>query len=255
MGLIAFLRKQARKILLQILSHGAVPSHVAFIMDGNRRYAKKKGMDTNGGHSEGFSTLRDVLELSMELGVKEVTVFAFAIENFQRSKKEVDGLMNLAVEKLNLMMEKNDIIDQLGICVRIAGNISLLPPNVQEIMEKAVEYSKNNTRAVLNICFAYNSHEEILHSIKAIAQKVQEGLLSPSDVNIEQLENHMYIKNPPDLLVRTSGEIRLSNFLLWQSSFSCLHFSKVLWPNYGLWDFMQSILYYQYMQYFKVSPP
>jgi len=153
MGVVGFLKKHAKRFMLQILAHGGAPKHIAFIMDGNRRYAKKRNMEAYNGHSEGFSALSEVLELSMELGVKEVTVFAFAIENFNRSKKEVDGLMNLAVEKLNLMMEKNEIIDKLGICVKFVGDLSLVPANVREVMEKAFEYSKNNTKYVHSLLY------------------------------------------------------------------------------------------------------
>jgi len=194
----------------------------------------------------GFDTLQEVLEMSILIGVKEITVFAFSIENFKRPPQEVEGLMELAKEKLTKMMEENDLIDKLEICVRIAGDLSLVPPDVREVMEKTVNYSRRHSKAILNLCFSYTSREEMVHSIRCLGEAVHNNILKSSDIKEEHFEGGLYVSNPPDIVVRTSGEIRLSDFLLWQSSFSCLMFMPVLWPDFSMWSFLKTIFMYQY---------
>lgn len=230
-----------------ILKTGPIPKHVAFIMDGNRRFASKKSMENSQGHLKGVEKLAEVLEWCLYLGITEATVYAFSIDNFKRSKEEVDCLMELARARAKRLMEEKDELNKRGVCVRLIGNLSYLPQDIQNIIAEVVNLSKNNTRAFLNICLAYSSQDEISTAIKDVAEGVQMGLLKTSDVDQQLLQNCMYTnKSPnPDLLIRTSGEVRLSGFLAWQSSFSSLSFLKVLWPEFNIWHLYYAILSYQ----------
>lgn len=230
-----------------IVKSGAIPKHVAVIMDGNRRFAVKNSMERAEGHLKGFDKLTEVLEWCLDLGITEVTVYAFSIENFKRSKEEVDCLMELARRKFKKWIEEKDKIHEYGLCVRVLGNISLLPRDIQEIIAEVVTFSKDNSRAILNVCFAYTSRDEISTAMKEVAEGVSLGLLKESDISEELLGRCLYTEDSPspDLLIRTSGEVRLSDFLLWQTAYSCLAFVKVLWPEFSRWHLYACMLHYQ----------
>ncbi|KAE8623884.1 hypothetical protein XENTR_v10005767 [Xenopus tropicalis] len=197
------------RLCANVLKAGPIPKHVAFIMDGNRRYAKKCHVERQEGHSQGFEKLAETLRWCLNLGICEVTVYAFSIENFKRSAEEVEGLMELARQKFARLLEE---------------------------------------KCFLNVCFAYTSRHEISNAIREAAWGVQEGLLDPRDVSESLLDQCLYTAKSlePDLLIRTSGEVRLSDFLLWQTSHSCLVFQSVLWPEYTFWNLCEAILRYQY---------
>lgn len=235
------------RMCTRILKSGPVPKHVAIIMDGNRRFAQKKSMDRAEGHLKGFDKLAETLEWCLDLGIMEVTVYAFSIENFKRSKEEVDCLMELAHQKFTRLIQEKDLIEKHGVSIRVLGNLSLLPHSIQKLIGEAVNISKHNDRAILNVCFSYTSRDEICTAMKELAEGVDRGELKPSDVSEELLEKCLYThKSPdPDLLIRTSGEVRLSDFLLWQSSFSVLSFMKVLWPDFSVWHLYGAVLQYQ----------
>lgn len=230
-----------------ILKSGPVPKHVAFIMDGNRRYAQKNSMDRAQGHLMGFDKLTETLQWCLDLGITEVTVYAFSIENFKRSKEEVDGLMELARQKFTRLMQERELIHKHGVCFRVLGNLSLLPRDIQEIIAEAVHITKHNSRAILNICFAYTSREEICTAMREVGEGVQLGLIRESDISEPLLEKCLYTNRSPnpDLLLRTSGEVRLSDFLLWQTAFSVLSFMPVLWPEFSIWHLYAGVLHYQ----------
>uniref|UniRef100_A0A3Q3EUY3 Alkyl transferase n=1 Tax=Labrus bergylta TaxID=56723 RepID=A0A3Q3EUY3_9LABR len=196
------------KISANILKAGPMPKHVAFIMDGNRRFARKKQMGRQEGHMQGFNKLAETLRWCKHLNIQEVTVYAFSIENFKRTKDEVDGLMELAKQKFEKLLEE---------------------------------------RCFLNVCFAYTSRYEITNAVREMAWGVEEGLIKASDVSEALLSECLYSNNSPnpDLLIRTSGEVRLSDFLLWQTSHSCLVFQSVLWPEYSFWNLCEAILQFQ----------
>ncbi|XP_072357084.1 dehydrodolichyl diphosphate synthase complex subunit DHDDS isoform X2 [Scyliorhinus torazame] len=196
------------RLCASILKVGPMPEHVAFIMDGNRRYAQKCRVEREQGHSRGFEKLAETLRWCLNLNIREVTVYAFSIENFKRSKEEVDGLMELARQKFTRLLEE---------------------------------------QCFLNVCFAYTSRHEITSAVREMALGVEEGLLKPSDLSESLLGWCLYSSGSPDpdLLIRTSGEVRLSDFLLWQTSHSCLVFQPVLWPEYSFWNLCQAILQYQ----------
>ncbi|KAL6091160.1 hypothetical protein STEG23_017462 [Scotinomys teguina] len=226
---------------------GPVPKHIAFIMDGNRRYAKKCQVERQEGHSQGFNKLAETLRWCLNLGILEVTVYAFSIENFKRSKSEVDGLLDLARQKFSCLMEEQEKLRKHGVCIRVLGDLHLLPLDLQEKIAHAVQATKNYNKCFLNVCFAYTSRHEITNAVREMAWGVEQGLLEPSDVSESLLDKCLYSNHSshPDILIRTSGEVRLSDFLLWQTSHSCLVFQPVLWPEYTFWNLCEAILQFQ----------
>jgi len=231
----------------QVLKAAKIPQHVAFIMDGNRRYAKKENVKTKEGHSKGFEKLTEVLHWCDEIGIPEVTVYAFSIENFKRSPEEVEALLSIFQDKIKRLLDEKDAIMKHGICVRFVGNILLFDNDVRDLMTKVVHLTKDNSKSVLNIAVAYTSRDEITEAIKEVAQGVDKELITLNDINEDVLEGCFYTNKsrPVDLLIRTSGEVRLSDFLLWQSSFSILCFVDPLWPELSIWNFFMCILKYQ----------
>lgn len=230
-----------------VLKAGPIPRHIAIIMDGNRRFAKKNSMGRAEGHLKGFDKLAETLEWCLHLGILEVTVYAFSIENFKRSKDEVDCLMELARQKFTRLMEEKEMIQKHEVCVRVLGNLSLLPEDIQRTVAEVVNLSKNNTRATLNVCFSYTSRDEICTAMREMAEGVDRREINESDISEELLEKCLYTNQSPDpdLLIRTSGEVRLSDFLLWQSTFSVLSFLEVLWPDFSIWHLYAAVLHYQ----------
>ncbi|XP_074832270.1 dehydrodolichyl diphosphate synthase complex subunit DHDDS isoform X1 [Carettochelys insculpta] len=230
-----------------IIKAGPMPKHVAFIMDGNRRYAQKCHVKRQQGHSEGFDKLAQTLRWCLNLDIREVTVYAFSIENFKRSKEEVDGLMELARQKFSRLLEEQENLKKHGVCIRVLGDLPLLPLDIQELIAQAVLATRHYNKCFLNVCFAYTSRHEISNAVREMAWGVEQGLLEPSDVSESLLDKCLYTNNSPnpDLLIRTSGEVRLSDFLLWQTSHSCLVFQSVLWPEYSFWNLCEAILRFQ----------
>ncbi|XP_054520279.1 dehydrodolichyl diphosphate synthase complex subunit DHDDS isoform X6 [Pan troglodytes] len=203
-----------------IIKAGPMPKHIAFIMDGNRRYAKKCQVERQEGHSQGFNKLAETLRWCLNLGILEVTVYAFSIENFKRSKSEVDGLMDLARQKFSRLMEEQEKLQKHGVCIRVLGDLHLLPLDLQELIAQAVQATKNYNKCFLNVCFAYTSRHEISNAVREMAWGVEQGLLDPSDISESLLDKCLYTNRSPhpDILIRTSGEVRLSDFLLWQKA-------------------------------------
>ncbi|GLJ36647.1 hypothetical protein SUGI_0737310 [Cryptomeria japonica] len=201
-----------RKIMLWIIMGGPIPIHIAIIMDGNRRFAQKQHMAKKSGHEFGAESLMQSLKHCYEFGVKYVTIYAFSIENFKRSPEEVEALMELMRQKLQALLEKESLVNQLGIRVRLLGKLDLLPPILRQTAEKVMARTMTNNRAILNVCVAYTSTEEITQAVAGAGRRFEMG------VSVDDIEGHLYTVGcpEPDLLIRTSGETRLSNFLLWQ---------------------------------------
>lgn len=255
-GLCSFLRT----CICSILSAGCLPTHVAFIMDGNRRYAKKQGLVEGHGHRVGFSALMNMLKYCYELNVKYVTVYAFSIENFKRRPEEVQSTMQLIKEKIESLLEKESIVNQYGVRVHFIGNLKLLSKPVRLAAEKAMNATAHNSRAVLAICIAYTSTDEMAHSIEeSCKEKYDEfksGLVVVGGdesekneplIDVEDIDKNMYmaVAPDPDIIIRSSGETRLSNFLLWQSSSSILYSPRELWPEIGFWHLVRAIMDFQ----------
>mmetsp|Transcript_14507 Transcript_14507/g.28070 ORF Transcript_14507/g.28070 Transcript_14507/m.28070 type:complete len:301 (+) Transcript_14507:142-1044(+) len=228
------------RIILGVASRSLnVPQHVAFIMDGNRRFAKRRGQPGSAGHMSGYSSLLRVLEWCMQLGVHEVTVYAFSIENFKRSQEEVDALMQLAREKFSQFLDSSDVVMRYGIRVNILGDTSLLPKDVQEAAQKVMEKTHHHTNLVFNICFAYTSSEEISRTVREVVRDARAGKIAKDSISADLLSSRMYTRgSSPQLLIRTSGETRLSDFLVWQSSEAHLSFIDVTWPELDMWHFL-----------------
>lgn len=208
---------------------------------------KKNNYKRNVGHLLGFNKLTETLEWCMALGVTEVTLYAFSIENFKRSKDEIDSLMELARQKFSSLLAEKELIDRHGLCLRIIGNMDYLPEDLQKLFAEGILATKHNNKAFLNICCPYTSREEMTQAMKQLARGVKLGYINESDIDEELFDKCLYTrKSPePDIIIRTSGEVRLSDFLLWQSSYSVLSFSRVLWPEFTHWHFYQGILFYQ----------
>ncbi|KAJ2235733.1 hypothetical protein IWW45_002363 [Coemansia sp. RSA 485] len=236
-----------RKIVVRILKQGPVPQHVAFIMDGNRRYARKSHMAAAKGHVSGFYTLANVLKWCSELGIGNVSVFAFAINNFNRSEEEVTALMNLAKEKLRELVEKSDLVREHSVCIRIIGNRGLLPADVLESVEFAEKETEKNNGMVVNICFAYSATDEISSAVRKLIEDVENGRLQEEDIDEKCFESRLQIPGPDlDILVRTSGQIRFSNFMLWQSSkMAYIQFVDAYWPDFSFKSMLRIIVSWQ----------
>lgn len=237
-----------------IIKAGIIPSHVAFIMDGNRRYAQKAGLAKVDGHKQGFDTLAKVLDWCRELGINNVTLYAFSVENFKRTQEEIDSIMNLARKKCDSILDELDKVNEAGIKVKVAGDLNLLPEDLRERICKIQNLTQDNDRASLNICLAYTSRHELVATIKKLSTLInKDKSLRPEDVDLNVLEQNLYLPRPfPDLIIRTSGEVRLSDFMLWQCQESILMFVDALWPEISIWDFLKAIFYFQYQRKYCV---
>ncbi|GBB85669.1 hypothetical protein RclHR1_12150004 [Rhizophagus clarus] len=241
------LSKHFHEFLIKILRYGKIPRHIGFIMDGNRRFARKINVQTTEGHYMGFLKMEEVLDICLQLGVKVVTVYAFSIENFKRPKEEVDALMHLAKTKL-IELCQSQTVKKYGVCVRILGNMSYVSQDLREVIEEAVEMTKDNNRSILNVCFSYTSRDEITNSVKTIVKMVENKQIQVEDIDENLIEKCLFTHGCPplEILIRTSGEIRLSDFLLWQCHQDChIHFENCYWPEFSIWKMLQIILEYQ----------
>jgi len=223
---------------------GKIPNHVAVIMDGNGRWALQKGKIRVFGHKNGIQSVRETIEAAAEIGIKVLTLYAFSTENWNRPKTEIDTLMNLLIDSLKKelkTLQKNEI--QL----KAIGNISRLPLKAQKGLNDVISLTANNTRMVLNLALSYGSRFEILEAVKSISKKVVNNELEIENIDEKTINNHLYTFSLPDVdfLIRTSGEQRISNFLLWQAAYAELYFTPILWPDFKKKDFYEAITEYQ----------
>ena len=224
-----------------------MPKHVAFIMDGNRRYSKLQGnIDVIKGHEIGVNILENVMNWSFELGIEIITAYAFSTENFNRPKHEVDGLMDLFVINFKKLVN-NQKIHKNEVKVKVVGRTELLPDNVKEAIKEAEDATAHYNKRFLNLAIGYDGRLEIIDSFKKIIKEVQAGKISIDDVDEELVSKNLYTAglDDPNLIIRTRGEERLSGFLLWQSSYSELYFCETLWPELRKVDFIRAIRSYQ----------
>ncbi|MBF0225721.1 MAG: isoprenyl transferase [Desulfobacterales bacterium] len=221
-----------------------VPSHVAIIMDGNGRWAKKQMMNRIKGHEKGINIVKTIVRTSRELGISYLTLYAFSTENWERPKVEVDALMRLL--KKFLMDELKELNDN-EIKLNAIGQTERLPFEVLEILRYAMNTTKNNNYMTLNLALSYGGRSEILRAVKAIVDKVKNGSIAPNLINEDMISSHLYTNNmpDPDLLIRTSGEMRVSNFLLWQIAYTEFHFSQTLWPDFTKEEYIEILKNYQ----------
>lgn len=244
-----------RKVLRALRHGGPIPRHVAFIMDGNRRWARKLKLEVHQGHAQGGEKLIESLEWCLDAGVEVVTVYAFSIENFKRPKSEVDEIMKLCEIKFREILERRETIHRNRVRVRVLGELSRLSPALQQLMRKIMANTSNFTDGpLLNICFSYACRYDIANSVSTLVSMCDLGKIQYEDITDGSVASYLCTgfangNDPrtcyPDLLVRTSGETRLSDFLLWESCFSVLSFCNTLWPDLSAWDFVRMIIDYQ----------
>lgn len=230
--------------LIEQVLNGKIPNHVAIIMDGNRRWAKKRNLPIAMGHRAGVKNIMEIVEAAADIGINELTVYAFSTENWGREKNEVDGLMSLLVEFLK--KELNRIIKN-NIKLNLIGRIEDLPDNVSEEVKNAINKTKDNDKFNLNIALSYGGRDEIVTSVKNIVKDVENNKFNIDELNEENFKNYLFTKNSkdPDFLIRTSGEIRISNFLLYQLAYAEFYFTDTLWPDFDKEEFFGAILEYQ----------
>lgn len=221
-----------------------LPKHVAIIMDGNGRWAKQKGFLRAFGHEEGTKAVRDVVEGCAEIGVENLTLYAFSTENWNRPKREVDTLMRLLV---NSLKKEIKTLTENNIKLKSIGNIDNLPKKAQKELQEVISKTEKNTRMTLTLALSYGSREELIHMVKDISEKVKNNEISPDAVDESIINQHLYTRNLPDvdLLIRTSGEQRISNFLLWQIAYAELYFTPILWPDFRRENLYEAVYNYQ----------
>ena len=230
-----------KKLLINLLR---VPKHVAIIMDGNGRWAEGKGMSRVFGHRNALTAVRESIESAAQIGVKAITLYAFSTENWNRPKLEVDALMSLLV---NSLKKELPTFQENGVLVNAIGNIENLPNKAKKALNDVIIQTKDNSKVIMTLALSYGSREEIVNAIKNISKKVVNKELSVKEIDENIINNHLYTFNLPevDLMIRTSGEKRLSNFLLWQMAYAELYFTDVLWPDFRKEHFYDAIIDYQ----------
>ena len=221
-----------------------LPKHLAIIMDGNGRWAKQQGKQRIFGHEKGAKTVREIIQEASQLGIPYLTLYAFSTENWNRPKLEVEALMHLLsryLQKEVAIMQKNNIR------LNAIGDLESLPSKVRKELHKAMEQTKDNTSTTVSLALAYGGQQELLQMTQQLARKVQQGLLTPEQITPQEIQKALYTQEipPVDLLIRTSGECRISNFLLWQIAYAELYFTDVLWPDFTPEQLHKALLNYQ----------
>jgi undecaprenyl diphosphate synthase len=230
--------------LLQNIDANNLPRHLAIIMDGNGRWAKQQGLLRAFGHESGTKSVKIIIESCARLGIENLTLYAFSTENWNRPKLEVDTLMKILIKSLKkelTTLQNNDIK------LNTIGNLEKMPQSAQKELLDVIEKTKNNTKMTLTLALSYGSREEIINAVKNISNKVKNNIISIDSIDDSIINEHLYTQNLPDvdLLIRTSGEHRISNFLLWQIAYAELYFTDVLWPDFKEQNLYEAIISYQ----------
>jgi len=238
-----FQKNRSVKKMAQEIDMSNLPKHVGIIMDGNGRWAKSKGLPRIAGHRAGAQTLKKISQFAGDLGIPYMTAYAFSTENWKRSKEEVDALMDLLLEYLR---DKDELAGN-NVVIRVIGDRSRLSDEINKEIDEIEEYTRGRDGMVLYLAINYGGRPEIVAAVNRLCKKVQDGILEPGAVTEEMLSAEIYTPEAPDadLIIRPSGELRLSNFLLWQSAYSEFWFSDINWPDFSTKDFTQAILDYQ----------
>ena len=235
---------QIKMDLKETVQSKNLPKHIAIIMDGNGRWAKKQGMLRAFGHENGTKAVRHTVEAAAEIGVENLTLYAFSTENWNRPKLEVQTLMKLLVSSLKKEIKT---LQDNNIKLAAIGNLANLPKKVHTELQEVIAQTKDNNRMTLTLALSYGSREELLNTVKEISIKVKNNIISPEKIDESIINEHLYTQNLPDvdLLIRTSGEQRISNFLLWQIAYAELYFTSVLWPDFTSQHLYEAIYEYQ----------
>ncbi|MAH81752.1 MAG: di-trans,poly-cis-decaprenylcistransferase [Flavobacteriaceae bacterium] len=231
-------------MIIDNLDKSKLPNHIAIIMDGNGRWAAKKGLSRTLGHNSGVESVQEIVEEVLNLNIPYLTLYAFSSDNWNRPPHEIGTLMDLLVESLKTELKK---LIKNNIRLNTIGDISALPKLVQNEVKRAIDITKNNNKMVLTIALSYGAREELENVIKEIASEVKNNTISLENIDQSIINKHLYTRNLPDvdLLIRTSGEQRISNFLLWQIAYAELYFTDVLWPDFRKKDLYSALLNYQ----------
>ncbi|MEO1673021.1 MAG: isoprenyl transferase [Cyanobacteria bacterium J06631_2] len=226
------------------IDQARLPNHVAVIMDGNGRWAKQRGLPRIEGHRRGATALKEMLRYCKDLGIKTLTAYAFSTENWGRPITEVNFLMSLFERLLQKELKE---MEEEEVCINFIGDLTPLPQSLQQEIHRSMERTRNNQGVFFNVAINYGSRHEMVNACKAIAQKVQQGKLSAESINDQTISQHLYTaaSPDPDLLIRTSGEMRLSNFMLWQLAYTEIYVTDILWPDFGTEQFEQAIASFQ----------
>ena len=221
-----------------------LPTHLAIIMDGNGRWAKQKGLLRTLGHESGTKSVKTTVEICAKLGIKNLTLYAFSTENWNRPKLEVDTLMKLLISSLKKELKT---LSQNNIRLNAIGNLTNLPLKVQKELNEVIQKTSENTRMTLTLALSYGAREELIQAVKKISDKVKNNIISTNTIDESIINEHLYTHNLPDvdLVIRTSGEHRISNFLLWQIAYAEFYFIDVLWPDFSEEDLYKAIISYQ----------
>lgn len=221
-----------------------IPQHIAVIMDGNGRWAKKVGALRAFGHTNGVSTVRTTVEASIELGVKHLTLYAFSTENWNRPKLEINALMHLLVSSLDKEINK---LDEQGVKINTIGQLDKLPKNCKQALLNAKERTKNNNRLTLTLALSYSGRWDLTQAMQKVSEKVSNQLLKSDEITEEVIKQHLSTADLPDpeLLIRTSGEMRVSNFLLWEIAYAEIYVTETLWPDFSKEEYYKAIINYQ----------
>ena len=230
--------------LLKKINKSKIPNHVAVIMDGNGRWAKKVGKQRFFGHNTGVSSVRNTIEASIDIGVKNLTLYVFSMENWKRPESEVKALMHLLFSSIDSELEN---LNKNNIRLSVIGQKDLLPKKTKKRLIEAVDQTSKNNGLKLNLAISYGAKQEIIEAVKSISNKVKENIISLENIDENIINDHLYTRNLDnvDLLIRTGGEIRVSNFLLWQISYAELFFLKLLWPDFKKKHFYEAVIEYQ----------
>jgi undecaprenyl diphosphate synthase len=231
-------------LLSRLKAQGSIPSHVAVIMDGNGRWAQGKQLPRTAGHQAGMAAVRRIVEASLEVGIETLTLFAFSQENWQRPPEEVDALMALLQEYVATQSAE---LREQGVRVRMLGDLARLSEGARSAVEFVEQATTEGARLALNICISYSSRAEIARAARLLAEAVEAGTLRAEQVTEAAIAERLYTApwGDPDLLIRTSGELRISNFLLWQLAYAEIYVTPILWPDFGREHFFEAILDYQ----------
>lgn len=223
---------------------GNLPAHVAIIMDGNGRWAEKRKFVRVAGHKKGVERVQDAVETCVDLGCNVLTLFVFSEENWGRPRYEVNAIMSLID---TFVVKKRQQLHDNNIRLKVIGDLTRIPEKTRNLLDAAVDSLKDNTGFTLNIALSYGSQSELTHAMKSLAQKVADGELKPEDITSNHIEGELYTVGlpNPDLVIRTSGEQRISNFLLWQIAYAELYFSPIFWPDFGKLELLEAISAYQ----------
>lgn len=235
------------KELKDLLDFTRLPQHIAVIMDGNRRWAKERHIAVASGHKAGVTTLRNIIQVAAEIGIKVLTVYAFSKENWHRSKEEINTLLFLFEYYIQ---KEREALYENGIRFQVLGNLKGMPVKLQKEFKKTIDLTADNQKLIFNLAFNYGARTEWVEVVKTIAEKVKNNQITLEEITDAAIEKHLYTSGlpDPDLLIRTSGEQRISNFLLWQLAYTELWFTNTFWPDFTAADFLSAIIEYQKRQ-------